>query len=67
MGMKVYAMFVRLSTYDLNGGWRFEGFTMNEHTAQGFIAKVQEDIINTNSDNTLLTKTLAYEVVELDM
>lgn len=64
--MKVYAMFVRLSTHDLNGGWRFEGFTMNEHDVQNFITSVNKDIVETNRDVTVLSKTLDYHVSELE-
>lgn len=64
--MKVYAMFVRISTNDLNGGWRFEGFTMNEHTVQHFITSVNKDIVETSRDVTVLSKTLDYHVSELD-
>lgn len=64
--MKVYAMFVRISTNDLNGGWRFEGFTMNEHTVQHFITNVNKDIVETSRDVTVLSKTLDYHVSELD-
>lgn len=64
--MKIYAMFVRLSSYDLNGGWRLEGFTVNEHDVQSFITNVNKDIEESRS-NTVLTKTLAYHVTELNI
>ena len=64
--MKIYGMFVRTSNNDLNGGWRFEGFTVNEHTVQIFITNVNKDIEESRS-NTVLTKTLGYHVTELDI